>query len=79
MRDNIYKGIIFWIDKKKNKISQFKNNEIDDIQRWKGGIPNFKFKAKINKILKKLNLKKKNILYNKEKINKREATVWIIK
>lgn len=75
----MYKGIIFWIDKKKNKISQFKNNEIEGIQRWKGGIPNFKFKVKINNILKKLNWKKKNILNNKEKIIKREAIVWIKK
>lgn len=79
MRDNIYRGIIFWIDKKKNRISQFKNSEIDGIQRWKGGIPSFKFKAIINKILKKLNWKKIIILYNKEKIIKREAKAWIMK
>lgn len=75
----MYKGIIFWIDKKKNKIFQFKNSEIEGIQRWKGGIPNFKFKAKISKILKRLNWKNRNILYKREKIIKREAIVWIIK
>lgn len=79
IKESIYKGIIFWMDRKKNKVSQFKNNEIEDIQRWKGGIPNFKLRARMNKILKKLNLKKKIILYSKEKMIKREAIVWIIK
>lgn len=79
IKDSIYKGIIFWIDRKKNNISQFMNNETEDIQRWNGGIPNFKFKVKISNTLKKLNWKKKNILYNKEKIIKREDIVWIIK
>lgn len=58
MSDNIYNAIIFWIDKK-NKISQFKNIEIEGIHKWKGGIPSFKFRAKIKIILKKLSLLKK--------------------
>lgn len=58
MSDNIYNAIIFWIDKK-NKIFQFKNIKIEGIYKWKGGIPNFKFRAKIKIILKKLSLWKK--------------------
>lgn len=57
IRDSIYKGIIFWMERKKNKISQVRNIEIDGIQLWRGGVPNFKFRARINKILKKLNWK----------------------
>lgn len=78
-RDNIYRGINFWIERKKNKISHLKYKEIDGIHKWRGGIPNLRLKAIMNKILKRLSCKKKKDVYNKENINRSEAKVWMIK
>lgn len=55
IRDNINMGIIFWIDRNKNKISQSKNIEIEIIHKWNGGDPNLIINPKIRVILKKLN------------------------
>lgn len=77
--DIMYNGVIFWIDRKKNKISQLKNKEIDGIQRWKGGIPNFKLNDRINIILEELNWKKRKDLKSREKIMNKDAIVWMMK
>lgn len=47
INDNIYIGIIFWIDRRRNNISQSRNIEIEIIHKWNGGIPNLIISPKI--------------------------------
>lgn len=54
----MYIGVIFWIESKKNKISQSKNKEIEIIHKWKGGTPNLIIKAMMKIKVLELNWEK---------------------